>query len=219
MFRGKGVRPPFWDGYIESRVKSMFEKGGLLVDVGGGLRIDGARGDKVNPVNVKLFGKYLSDARVQYKVTDYTDKYHPDFVEDIHKLSFADGSIDALFCLAVLEHVFDPKKAAEELVRVLKKGGEGFLYVPWMYRYHANITEDYKDYFRYSKDGIAYLFRECEQIEICPVRGLFESLLRFTPLYGFTPLVMLLRWLDWSSAKMQKISERQTSGYFIHIRK
>lgn len=219
MFHGKGVKPPFWDSYIENRVKSMFEKGGLMVDIGGGLRIDGARGDKVNAQNVKLFGKYLSDAKVQYKVTDYTDKYHPDFVEDIHRLSFGDGSIDALFCLAVLEHVYDPKKAAEELVRVLKKGGEGFLYVPWMYRYHANITEDYKDYFRYSKDGISYLFRECEQIEICPVRGLFESLLRFTPLHSFTPLALLLRWIDWSSAKMRKISERQTSGYFIHIRK
>lgn len=223
MFRppveGASIRKPFWDVFFAHRIQKIFERGGLLVDIGGGLRIDGSRGDKVNPVNKALFEEYLHSPNVQYKVTDYTDKYSPDFVEDIHALSFADASLDGVFCLAVLEHVYDPKKAAEEIVRVLKKGAEGFLYVPFMYRYHANVTEDYKDYFRYSKDGIAYLFRACELVELCPVRGLFESLLRFTPLHTFKPLAQLLRWMDWGSAKMRLISERQTSGYFIRIRK
>ncbi len=223
-YRGGGnlwrrVSGPFWTEFFDERVERMFRNGGLIVDIGGGLRIDSKRGNKVNEDAREKFGKYLHDPTVSYKVTDYTDQYHPDFVEDIHQLSFEDESIDGIFCIAVLEHVYDPKKGAEEVMRVLKKGGETFLYVPFIYRYHANVTKDYKDYFRYSKDGIGYLFRDAEAVTICPVRGLFESLLRFTPLHTVPPLPLLLRLLDWSTPRMRTISERQASGYFIHVTK
>lgn len=210
---------PFWHRFFNEAALEIFTAGGLIVDIGGGLRLDPNRGDRVNPDHQKTFGRFLSDPRVQYRVTDYTGQYHPDFVEDIHKLSFADSSIDGLFCLAVLEHVYDPKRAAEEVTRVLKPGATGLLYVPFLYRYHAETTKDYLDYFRYSKDGIAYLFRGCTEIEICPVRGLFESLARFTPLHRVGLLRWLLRCADWGTKRMRFISERQTSGYFIRIMK
>lgn len=208
---------PFWDSYYEDTAHQIFKKGGLVVDLGGGLRIDATRGDRADAKNVKRFAQYLTDPNVTFHVTDYTDKYHPDSTQDIHALIFEDGSIDGLFCLAVLEHVYDPKKAAEEVTRVLKPGGIGLLYVPFIYRYHATVTEDYRDYYRYSKDGLAYLFRGCASIELCPVRGLFESLLRFTPLHTLPGLSRLARWIDWSSQKMISISQKQASGYFIKI--
>ncbi|MDD5102845.1 MAG: methyltransferase domain-containing protein [Candidatus Peribacteraceae bacterium] len=210
---------PFWHRFFNETAQEIFTAGGLIVDIGGGLRLDPARGDRVNPDHQKRFGRFLFDPKVQYRVTGYTGQYHPDCVEDIHKLSFADASIDAIICLAVLEHVYDPKRAAEEVTRVLKPGGTGLLYVPFLYRYHAQTTKDYLDYFRYSKDGIAYLFRGCREMEICPVRGLFESLLRFTPLHAVGPLNALLRYMDWGTERMRTVSALQTSGYFIRIRK
>ncbi len=213
----QNMRTPFWTAFFDERMHAIFRKGGRMIDIGGGLRIDPKRGNKVDAEAHRKFTKYLSDPNVQYHVTDYTDRYHPDFVEDIHALSFENDSIDALLCIAVLEHVYDPKKAAEELIRVLKKGGEAFLYVPFIYRYHANVTKDYKDYYRYSKDGIGYLFRACSKITICPVRGLFESLLRCTPLHLVTPFALVARILDWSVPKMRQVSERQASGYFVHV--
>lgn len=217
--RSDAMHGPFWQRFFEEAATRIFTAGGMIVDIGGGLRLDPRRGDRVNPNHQKQFGRFLADTRVQYRVTDYTGQFHPDFVEDIHALSFADSSIDGLFCMAVLEHVYDPKKAAEQVTRVLKPGGMGLLYVPFLYRYHATTTKDYLDYFRYSKDGIAYLFRGCREIEICPVRGLFESLLRFTPLHRIGILRWLLRCLDWSTARMRVVSEVQTSGYFIRIKK
>lgn len=210
---------PFWTRFFDAAVTEVCRRGGLIIDIGGGMRMDAHRGDRVNADHQKKFGRLLEDPRVQYRVTDYTDRYHPDFIEDIHRLSFADASVDGLFCLAVLEHVYDPKRATEEVCRVLKPGAVGLLYVPFLYRYHATVTKDYRDYYRTSKDGIAYLFRGCSEIEICPVRGFCESLLRFTPLHRIGVLRWLLRCLDWCTRKTRKISEVQTSGYFIRIRK
>lgn len=215
----QAVKGPFWNAFEGEVMNEIFAHGGLILDIGGGMRIDPKRGDRVNPMQQKKYARFLADPRVQYRVSDYTDQYHPDFVEDIHHLSFSDGSIDGLFCLAVLEHVYDPKRAAEEITRVLKKGGIGLLYVPFLYRYHATVTKDYLDYYRYSKDGIAWLLRGCSEVTICPVRGIFESLLRFTPIHAVGPLRWLMRCIDWGTAGMRSISERQTSGYFVKIRK
>lgn len=199
-------------------VTQIFKRGGLIVDIGGGLRIDASRGNRVNPAHKKRFSAYLNDPNVDYKVTDYTDAYSPDFVEDVHNLSFADASVDSIIAIALLEHVYDPKKACEEIIRVLKHGGHAFVYAPFIYRYHAHRS-DYRDYFRYSKDGWAYLFRDCTSIELCPVRGLFETLLRFTPLHQITPLNLFCRFLDSSCKKMRGISAVQTSGYNVFITK
>jgi SAM-dependent methyltransferase len=212
------LRTPSWDCMYHQYAASIFEKGGTIVDIGGGLRIDQTRGNRANAGMVKLFGHYLTRPNVQYKITDYTNQYHPDFVEDIHKLSFQDNSIDGLFCIAVLEHVYDPKRAAEEIVRVLKPGGHALIYVPFVYRYHAHAN-DYRDYFRYTKDGIAYLFRDCAEITLCPVRGLFETLLRFLPLHAIPLFQYAARFLDQSTAVMRSISAKQTSGYNVFIRK
>ncbi|MBU0766728.1 class I SAM-dependent methyltransferase [Patescibacteria group bacterium] len=214
----KRLRLPFWTQFYEAHTQTIFKKGGKIVDIGGGFRIDSARGNRINQDHVKKFGHFLSNPNVDYIVTDYTDKYSPDSVEDIHALSFESDSIDAIFCIAILEHVYDPQKATSELVRVLKKGGSALLYVPFIYRYHAH-SKDYKDYYRYTKDGISYLFRECSSVEICPVRGIFESLLRFFPFTNFAPLRVIMRSLDIFIPAIQRISETQTSGYHIFITK
>lgn len=208
---------PHWEDFFEQSIEAVFAGGGTIADLGGGLRLDATRGDKEDKALVAKFGHHLKDPTVRYLVTDYTDQYHPDRVEDIHALTFNDGELDGLFCMAVLEHVYDPKLAAEEITRVLKPGGTGLIYVPFMYRYHAVQTGDYYDYFRASKDGLAFLFRGCSQVTICPVRGLTETLLRFLPLHRLAPLVWLCRLLDWGSAGMRSVSELQTSGYFIRV--
>lgn len=41
-------------------------------------------------------------------------------VADAHKLPFKDKSFDIIICTETLEHVVDPKKSLEEMVRVLK---------------------------------------------------------------------------------------------------
>ncbi len=65
----------------------------------------------------------------------------PAFVSDIHHLPLAEGSIDGLFCLHVLEHVQDDRDAIRNMYRVLRTGGEAVLMVPFMM--DQTETEEY----------------------------------------------------------------------------
>lgn len=51
-------------------------------------------------------------------------------VGDAEDLKFKTNTFDAVFCLEVLEHVYQPKKALKEFKRVMKKGGYGVFLVP-----------------------------------------------------------------------------------------
>jgi SAM-dependent methyltransferase len=65
----------------------------------------------------------------------------PLFISDIHHLPLADGVIDGIFCLHVLEHVRDDREAIRNLYRVTRPGGEAVLMVPFMM--DQTKTEEY----------------------------------------------------------------------------
>jgi hypothetical protein len=60
-----------------------------------------------------------------------------DLVADAHRLPFADGSVDAVYSSAVLEHLYAPTKAAAEMFRILKPGAKVFARTPFLQQYHG----------------------------------------------------------------------------------
>lgn len=60
-----------------------------------------------------------------------------DVVADAHALPYADGSVHAIYCEAVIEHLYDPPQAVKEMHRVLKPGGMVFAGTPFIYHYHG----------------------------------------------------------------------------------
>ena len=78
---------------------------------------------------------------------------------------------DKIICLAILEHVYNPFQAVENLRKMLKPNGVIYGYVPYLYHYHAPKDLKFQDYFRFSKDALVYLFREFKDVEIFPIRG------------------------------------------------
>ena len=78
---------------------------------------------------------------------------------------------DKIICLAILEHVYNPFKAVENLKKMLKPNGVIYGYVPYLFYYHAPNNLKFQDYFRFSKDALIYLFKDFNEIELFPIRG------------------------------------------------
>ena len=76
-------------------------------------------------------------------------------------LPFKDESFDAVFSLAVLEHVKDPFQCAREISRVLKKGGVLYCVVPFLQPFHGYPNH----YFNMTHKGLATLFEDSLKIE------------------------------------------------------
>jgi SAM-dependent methyltransferase len=210
------LKKPFWERFQDESVKQVLNGKGRIVDIGGGLRVYKKGANRFDP---DRYNRYLNELKdVDILVTDYTDKFNPDQIEDIHSMTFEDNSIDGLFCVAVLEHIYSPERAVNEIKRVLKPGGKAFLYVPFIYRYHAS-PGDYLDYFRYTRDGLEYFFGDCNKLQIVNVRGVLETLLKFTPLDRIKLFRYAVRLLDYCIPKLKSRSRFQTSGFNIFIEK
>ena len=61
----------------------------------------------------------------------YIEEHSLDVREgDMHRLEFANGSFDAVWCRHVLEHSFSPMQVLAEIYRVTKPGGYLFIVLP-----------------------------------------------------------------------------------------
>jgi len=65
-----------------------------------------------------------------------------DRVEDVTAMSLEDASIGTILCLETFEHVFEVRKAFDEVFRVLQPGGVFVLTSPFHFRIHG-YPDDY----------------------------------------------------------------------------
>ena len=103
-------------------------------------------------------------------VNDFGD--YPDIICDIcSDVTSLENKYDKIICIAILEHVYDPFKAVANLKKLLKENGVIYGMVPYLYHYHAPQDLKFQDYFRFSKDALAYLFKDFSNVELYPIRG------------------------------------------------
>jgi len=199
-----------WDIFFKEKIIKIFTDKKTIIDIGGGLRILKNKGNRYDPSR-EWVRPFLN--KVQYKIMDPSADYSPDIIGDIHNLPFENNSQDAIICLAVLEHVEDPKKAIQEIYRVLKIDGYCFIYAPFLFYYHAEKGY-YKDYWRFTKDGLELLFKDFSQIEMEPVRGRLGTWLHLSP---FGRVKLFAKLADWLDAITNGFNSRQVSGYNVFL--
>lgn len=128
----------------QSLIEQTVSRGGWVLDCGAGFREE--RMDHV--INLEI---------VDYPSTD--------ILAVGEALPFADESFDAVVSLAVLEHVRDPFRCAQEILRVLKPGGEILADVPFLQPLHGYPNH----YYNMSQQGLANLFSDQADILSCTV--------------------------------------------------
>ena len=96
-----------------------------------------------------------------------------DIMSSAYEIPVADESFDSALSTAVLEHLEEPERALRECHRVLKPGGVAVYSVPFIWHLH----EDPRDFYRFSKYGLDYLFKKVgfEIIEIKALSGFWVT--------------------------------------------
>lgn len=106
---------------------------GIILDCGAGSH----RFEYPNVINLEI---------VEYPSTD---------VQCVNeRLPFQDETFDAVFSFAVLEHVKDPFRSAQEICRVLKRGGILYCVVPFLQPLHGYPNH----YYNMTSQGLRNLF-------------------------------------------------------------
>jgi len=146
---------------FRERILNNINSEEFILDIGKGMR--------------EKFSKIKSKNIETLDVNQYED--YPDIIFDLcDKL---DDSLhekyDKIICLAILEHVYNPFLAVDNLKKMLKKKGTIYGYVPYLNYYHAPHDLKFQDYFRFSKDALTYLFKDFSYIKLFPVRGRFST--------------------------------------------
>jgi hypothetical protein len=121
----------------DSRIIDLIHKhdSGMLLDCGAGRR------------------DIYYDNVVNYEIVDYDTT---DVIGVGEHLPFVDDCFDAVISVAVLEHVRDPFSCANELIRVLKPGGDLFCCIPFLQPLHGYPHH----YFNASPQGHRSLFED-----------------------------------------------------------
>jgi len=82
-------------------------------------------------------GRQLGSRFTNIKTSEFLGNYPSGVIidgvphEDLHALSFLSGSMDAVLCLDVLEHVNEPMKCLDEITRILSPGGRAIVTFPF----------------------------------------------------------------------------------------
>jgi len=132
---------------------------------------------------------------------------------------------DGIVCLSVLEHVYDPFAAIQEIHRLLQPGGYLLLHLPFLFRYHAPADLRFTDGYRFSRDGMAWMLRDFSEVTLYSIRGPWSSIFNLhkgwkngiEKRFGMSPA----RWLDRFAMRFRRrsTSDLQVSGYYAWARK
>lgn len=125
---------------LESSYKSLIFRHSMILDVGAG--------------SVKHDPKIVNMDIVKYP--------NVDVVGDAHRLPFIANSYDLIIMKTMLEHSSNPNAIVDEVYRVLKKGGNVYASVPFMFHFH----EAPDDYYRWTKSGLKVLFSKFKKVKI-----------------------------------------------------
>jgi SAM-dependent methyltransferase/uncharacterized protein YbaR (Trm112 family) len=110
--------------------------------------------------------------KVNWLNSDVDLTFDPDIVADVTGLPFDDESFDIVMADNVLEHVFDLRKAVEEIQRVTRCGGIVAIGIPFLYPFHGVPY----DFTRLTPSGLRAAFAQTDKVFFSRDSGSFVAL-------------------------------------------
>ena len=114
--------------WIKNTLKRI-PAGGKLLDAGAGECVFKPYCDHLEYIS-QDFGQYDGKGEVGIQ-TGAWDNSKLDIVSDIMEIPLEDGSVDAVMCTEVFEHIPDPVRAIQEFTRLIKPGGYLLITAPF----------------------------------------------------------------------------------------
>lgn len=158
-------------GIVQRELRRMGEQyiNGSLIDIGCGTK----------PYSDLLAPYVTSHIGIDQHNTLH-DQSNIDRYGTAYDLPAEDDEFDCALCTAVLEHLEEPELALKECHRVLKRGGAAIYSVPFIWHLH----EEPRDFYRYSKYGLKYLFEKVG-FEIIAMKALSGFWVTFGQLFVY----------------------------------
>lgn len=178
---------------------------------------------------LEMLAPYVTEHVGLDHITTRHESHRIDVFGKADEIPAQDGAFNSAVCTAVLEHLEEPERALRECFRVLTQGGHAIYTVPFIWHLH----EEPRDFFRFSKHGLRYLFEKVgfEIIEIKALSGFwvtFGQLFVYNlyrcnigPLRWFRLIDLLGLFLQAGAYCLEKLdkSEQWTWMYLVVARK
>ena len=158
---------------------------------------------------------------------DIDKNMQPDILGDICKFDFKEEKYDYVVIAEVLEHLHSPHLAISNIYSLLNHGGKIILTVPFIFPIHERPY----DYYRYTKYGLEFLFKDFSNLQIKERNSWLEAInVLFVRLVMdhnvmsrvFAPFIIILAYINfpfiWIFSKILK-TDFITTGYLLTAEK
>ena len=201
IWKGKSVTRSFLNLRLTQESLS-----GKTIDVGGGK----------NPDYISFMKR--KDV-VEFVNFDIKAGAHINFETDT--LPGVDGEYDTVLFLNVMEHIYNYQHIANEVVRIVKPGGQLIGFVPFLMWYHP----DHSDFFRYTDEALLKIINKTgadsvviESVSKGPFVAAVQMFIIWFPRFLRVPLFMSFYFLDYVFIKIRpEHAQRYALGYFFKI--
>jgi SAM-dependent methyltransferase len=154
---------------------------------------------------------------------DIEKNRQPDLLGDICTFDFHEEKYDYVVIVEVLEHLHSPHLAISNIYSLLNQGGKIILTVPFIFPIHERPY----DYYRYTKYGLEFLFKDFKNLQIKERNSWLEAInVLFVRLVmdrnftsrAFAPFFIILAYFNfpflWILSKIIR-TDFITTGYLV----